>query len=146
MPAGAGGLAVVDDRQRRPSSCFRGPGGAAEPVTRARHLRQPRDRPGVLGLRARRHYRLAPRSDDAVGWRSRFRQGAAKVAAGLNGGRGAQVASLLGQVKHAGLFGQAGAGHFGRADLGRVSPRLTAAGLQEIRPAGAPAEAGWAMR
>jgi hypothetical protein len=100
----------------------------------------------MLGLRARRHYRLAPRSDDAVGWRSRLRQGAATVAAGRDAGRGARFAAELGQATHAGLFGQAGAGDVGEADLGRVSPGLAAAGLQEIRPTGAPAEAGWAMR
>jgi hypothetical protein len=38
------------------------------------------------------------------------------------------------------------AGHVGRIDLGRVSPDLPVAGLQEIRPAGAPAKAGRAMR
>jgi hypothetical protein len=43
-----------------------------EPVTWVRHLRQPEHRPGVPGRRARRHYRRAPRSDDAAGWRSRW--------------------------------------------------------------------------
>ena len=100
----------------------------------------------MLGLRARRHYRLAPRSDDAVSWHSRLRQGAAKVAAGRVAGRGARFAAELGQATHAALFRQAGAGDVDTADLGRVSPGLSAAGLQEIRPAGAPAEADRAMR
>lgn len=144
-------LAQAAGGRRRPSTSPRCPlsragVGAAEPVTQVRHLRQPGHRPGVLGLRARRHYRLAPRSDDAVSWRSRLRQGAAKVAAELDVGRGARVAALLGQVTHVGLFGQTGAGHVGGADFGRVSPGLAAAGLQEIRPARAPAEAGRAMR
>jgi len=76
----------------------------------------------------------------------RSQQGAATVAAGRDAGRGARFAAELGQATHAGLFGQAGAGDVGEADLGRVSPGLAAAGLQEIRPAGEPAEAGRAMR
>jgi hypothetical protein len=42
-------------------------GRAGEPVTWVRHLRQPWLNPCALGQRARRHYWLAPRSDDAVG-------------------------------------------------------------------------------
>jgi len=37
------------------------------PVTWGRHLRQPRQNARALGQRARRHYWLAPRSDDAIG-------------------------------------------------------------------------------
>jgi hypothetical protein len=80
VPAGAGEA----DGRKRPStstrwSLSRAGAGAAEAVTRVRHLRQPGDHPGVLGLRARRHYQIATRSDDAVGWRSRLRQGAAML-------------------------------------------------------------------
>ena len=50
------------DRVARSAVLTRG-----EPVTWGRHLRQCGVRPGALGQRARRHYWLAPRSDDAVG-------------------------------------------------------------------------------
>ena len=39
----------------------------AEPVTWSRHLRLPGVNPDLPGQRVRRHYWLAPRSDDAVG-------------------------------------------------------------------------------
>ena len=51
-----------------------------EAVTWGRHLRQPRQTARALGQRARRHYWLAPRSDDAVG-AGVLGQGAADVAA-----------------------------------------------------------------
>ncbi len=38
-----------------------------EPITWGHHLRLLGISPGALGQRARRHYWLAPRSDDAVG-------------------------------------------------------------------------------
>ena len=50
------------DRVARSAVLTRG-----EPVTCGRHLRLPAVSPGTLGQRARRHYWLAPRSDDAVG-------------------------------------------------------------------------------
>ena len=51
-----------------------------KPVTWGRHLRQPRQNARALGQRARRHYWLAPRSDDAVGAEVRG-QGAGVIAA-----------------------------------------------------------------
>ena len=48
-----------------------------ELVTSGGHQLQPVVRPGKLGQFARRHYWLAPRSDDAVGAGFGLRQGAA---------------------------------------------------------------------
>jgi hypothetical protein len=77
---------------------------------------------------ARRHYRLAPCSDDAVG---------------------TEDPSL--QLAQAGGPSCLGAGiravpiSLGVMDATQISG-LAAAGLQEMRPAWAPAVAGWAMR
>ena len=60
------------DRVARSAVLTRG-----EPITWCRHLRLPGISPGALGQRARRHYWLAPRSDDAVGAGFGLRQGAA---------------------------------------------------------------------
>ena len=52
-------------------------GARGERVTWGGHLLQPVGRPRRLGQFARRHYWLAPRSDDAVGAGFGLRQGAA---------------------------------------------------------------------
>lgn len=71
-PRGAGGA----DRVARSAVLTRG-----EPVTWGRHLRLPGASQGALGQRARRHYWLAPRSDDAVGAAGPQQQGAGELAA-----------------------------------------------------------------
>ncbi len=58
----ARGERAVADRVARSAVLTRG-----EPVTWGGHLRLPAVSPGALGQHARRHYWLAPRSDDAVG-------------------------------------------------------------------------------
>jgi hypothetical protein len=55
-----------------------------EPVTCGRHQLLPVVLPGKLGQLARRHYWLAPRSDDAVGAGFGLGQGAGEVAAAWN--------------------------------------------------------------
>ncbi len=79
LGAPAGALADMDRRERaqadriaRSAVWTRG-----EPVTWGRHLRQPEVSTGALGQFARRHYWLAPRSDDAVGAGFGLEQGAA---------------------------------------------------------------------
>lgn len=97
-----------------PEAAFAAPDGRAG----ARHAgpslatarKSPGHGPGMLGLRARRHYPPAPRSDDAISWRSRLRQGAARVAAGLDVGRGARIAAVSGQGTHAGQLARLGEG------------------------------------
>ena len=96
-----------------------------------RHLRQPRQIARALGQRARRHYWLAPRSDDAVGAEV-LGQGAAEVAA--------EAARLMPPRSRTIGCGSAGAS----------SPKpdaylqaFSAAGFQEMRPARVPAQAGW---
>ena len=107
------------------------PWRAREAVTWGRHLRQPRQTTCALGQRARRHYWLAPRSDDAVG-AAVLGQGAAEPAAET--------------VRSTPLrFRKIGCG-----SAGASSPKpdaylqaFSAAGFQEMRPALVPARAGW---
>jgi hypothetical protein len=76
---------------------------------------------------ARRHYRLAPRSDGAVGAEDPSLRRAQAVGRAL--AQGPERAEL----------------EFGVINATQISG-LAAAGLQEMRPAWAPAGAGWAMR
>jgi hypothetical protein len=76
---------------------------------------------------ARRHYRLAPRSDGAVGAEDPSLRRAQAVRRAL--AQGPERAEL----------------EFGVINATQISG-LAAAGLQEMRPAWAPAGAGWAMR
>ena len=94
-------------------------------------MRQPRQNARALGQRARRHYWLAPRSDDAVGAEV-LGQGAGLIAA---------VASRLTPLRSRML-------DWGRAGASSTKPdaylqAFSAAGFQEMWPALVPARAGW---
>jgi hypothetical protein len=94
-------------------------------------LRQPRQTACALGQRARRHYWLAPRSDDAVG-AAVLGQGAAEVAA--------EAARLMPPRSRTIGCGSAGASS---PMPDAYLQAFSAAGFQEMRPARVPAIAGW---